>query len=394
MPGPVRILLTFLAAIIVTASLAIEITSTRVMAQGLTGLCTQSENGVTCLFRYTNASAYATDYRYTQTVQYLADTGWTDIGSDSSAPPYAETSVVGHSPDGRSYNITYLQAVIVGLDPDTGYTLRAKSHYEHLTDPTRNWDLYSTVLSIHTLSVLPEAPEQVSVARNEAGDGTTVTWVAPDSVKTLTKFIIQRAELQRTSGVAVWGKEKFFETADGATLTYTDTGLDPDVTYQYQVAGVSSAGTGFYSATVRTLGAVGENDVAVDDRGYDAIPTPNHGQLPTGYDTSTGDVELVAAVDASITQMIGPTGLTWDPDKMRHFLVVLGAGVLAGMALVGNRKLGNRNNGQSMLLAFLLFQAALWLGALMLGFPWHWAMLPTLMTVGLGLIAFGKKVSA
>ena len=390
MSGPLRILLTFLV-VAVAAPLAVMRVAPAAEAQS-TSSCTQTDTTVHCSLLFTarpsGRSNSSTD------IQYLSDGNWVNISSDSTVTPYVITSYVQISLGSSNYRY-YIEADIIGLDPDTEFTIRGQYSYDYIyLGTTEKRDFYSVPVSIHTLANLPEAPEQVSVARNEAGDEATATWVAPDSVKTLTKYIIQRAELQRTSGVAVWGKETFFETADGDTLTYTDTGLDPDVTYQYQVAGVSSAGTGFYSATVRTLGAAGENDVAVDDRGYDAIPTPDHGQLPTGYDSSTGDAELVAAVDASITQMISPTGLTWDPTRMRHFLVVLGAGVLAGMALVGNRKLGNRINGQSILLAFLLFQAALWLGALMLGFPWHWAMLPTLMTVGLGLIAFGKKVTA
>ena len=390
MSGPLRILLTFLV-VAVAAPLAVMRVAPAAEAQS-TSSCTQTDTTVHCSLLFTSRpsgrSNESTD------IQYLSDGNWVNISSDSTVTPYVITSYVQISLGSSNYR-HYIEADIIGLDPDTEFTIRGQYSYDYTySGTTERRYFYSVPVSIHTLANLPEAPEQVSVARNDAGDEATVTWAEPDSVYDLTKYIIQRAELQRTSGVAVWGKETFFETADGATLTYTDTGLDPDVTYQYQVAGASSAGTGFYSATVRTLGAAGENDVGVDDRGYDAIPTPDHGQLPTGYDTSTGDAELVAAVDASITQMIGPTGLTWDPDKMRHFLVVLGAGVLAGAALVGNRKLGNRINGQSILLAFLLFQATLWLGALMLGFPWHWAMLPTLMTVGLGLIAFGKKVTA
>ena len=366
MGGLARYLLMFLAAIVVTAPVVVGMPTDQVMAQS-TSNCTQTDTVVHCSLLFTAQPSGGSNG--SNVIQYLSDGTWVNISGDSTVTPYAITSYVS-IPLGSSRYRYYIEADIIGLDPDTEFTIRGQYSYIGVTGGVRQTLYrYSVPVSIHTLANLPEAPEQVSVARNDAGDEATVSWAAPDSVYDLTKYIIQRSELQRTSGVAVWGKEKFFETADGDTTTYTDTGLDPDVTYQYQVAGVSSAGTGFYSATVRTLGAVGENDIAVDDRGYDAIPTPDHGQLPTGYDTSTGDAELVAAVDASIAQMIGPTGLTWDPDKMRHFLVVLGAGVLAGRALVGNRKLGNRINGQSILLAFLLFQATLWLGALMLGFP-------------------------
>ena len=378
MSGLVRSLLTFLAvAALVTPVVARPAPSAEAQSVG----CTVYEDRVSCFVVLNTTVGSASP-----STEYLSSTGsWTLFSSSTTDSTYAISTWLGAPSSGSSFYI--MQLTLVGLDPDTSYTVRGRvgvspSYY------------YSAPITFHTLAQLPEAPEQVSVARNDDGDQATVTWVAPDSVHSLTKYIIQRAELQRTSGVAVWGKETYFETTDATTLTYTDTGLDPDVTYQYQVAGVSSAGTGFYSATVRTLGAAGENDVDVDDRSYDAIPTPDHGQLPTGYDTSTGDAELVAAVDASLTQIISPTGLTWDPDKMRHFLVVLGSGVVVCLALVGNRKLGNRINGQSILLAFLLFQASLWLGALMLGFPWQWAMLPTLMTVGLGIIAFAKKVTA
>ncbi len=367
MSGLLRILLVCLV-VAVASPLTMMTSSGAVHAQGGSS-CTATKTTVACLFLRTESVSGT----LTLTGQRMSGANWVTQTTISKV----KQTIAG------TY---YIHMVFTGLAPDTEHTLRAQ------IVPYGGSNYYTVPATVRTPADIPDPPEQVSVSRNDAGDEATVDWTAPDG--TLTKFVIQRAELQRTSGVAVWGKETFFETADGDTLTYTDTGLDPDVTYQYQVAAVNANGTGFYSATVRTLGAVGENDVAVDDRGYDAIPTPDHGQLPTGYDTSTGDAELVAAVDASITQMISPTGLTWDPDKMRHFLVVLGAGVLAGAALVGNRKLGNRINGQSILLAFLLFQAALWLGALMLGFPWHWAMLPTLMTVGLGLIAFGKKVTA
>ena len=355
MGGLARYLLMFLAAIVVTAPVVVGMPTGKAMAQS-TSNCTQTDTVVHCSLLFTSSpSGRSND---STDIQYLSDGNWVNISSDSTVTPYAITSYV-NIPLGSSRYRHYIEADIIGLDPDTEFTIRGRYSYDYTySGTTERRYYYSVPVSIHTLANLPEAPEQVSVARNAAGDEATVTWAAPDSVYDLTKYIIQRSELQRTSGVAVWGKEKFLETADGDT----DTGLDPDVTYQCQVSGVSSAGAGYYSSTVRTLGAAGENDVGVDDRGYDAIPTPNHGQLPTGYDTSTGDAELVAAVDASITQMISPTGLTWDPAKMRHFLVVLGSGVLAAAALVGNRKLGNRNNGQSMLLAFLLFQAALWLG--------------------------------
>ena len=391
MSGLSRYLLMFLAAVVVAVPAVVGMPTGQVMAQS-TSSCTQTDATVHCSLLFTLQTSGRSNESID--IQYLSGSTWVDISSVSTATPYSINNIV-RIPIGSGNYRHYVEAHIIGLDPDTTYTIRGQYSFTGLTGGVIQTLSYNSVpVSIHTLAQLPEAPEQVSVARNDDGDQATVSWVAPDSVHALTKYIIQRAELQRTSGVAVWGKETYFETTDATTLTYTDTGLDPDVTYQYQVAGVSSAGTGFYSATVRTLGAAGENDVDVDDRTYDAIPTPDHGQLPTGYDTSTGDAELVAAVDASLTQIISPTGLTWDADKMRHFLVVLGSGALAGLALVGNRKLGNRINGQSILLAFLLFQATLWLGALMLGFPWHWAMLPTLMTVGLGLIASLKKVTA
>ena len=374
MSGLLRTLLTVLVVAAVVASITVIVPARSAGAQSQG--CSVYEDNVSCVV------VFKSTYNSTPVSQFLSSGTWTNISTSTTSTPYAINLYLGSVSSANNWS--YLQITLIGLDDDTAYTIRGKI----------GTGTYSVPVTFRTLANLPEAPEQASVARNDDGDQATVTWTEPDSFRSLTKFIIQRAELQRTSGVAVWGKETYFETTDATTLTYTDTGLDPDVTYQYQVAGVSSAGTGFYSATVRTLGAAGENDVDVDDRTYDAIPTPDHGQLPTGYDTSTGDAELVAAVDASLTQIISPTGLTWDPDKMRHFLVVLGSGVVVCLALVGNRKLGNRINGQSILLAFLLFQASLWLGALMLGFPWQWAMLPTLMTVGLGIIAFAKKVTA
>ena len=343
MYGLARYLVMYLTVTLVVGAMVLGRPNEDVWAQAISR-CVAFDDRVECALAFAG-NPIGSDFVIA--AQYLSDGVWTDIGTDSSTTPYAMGTNAGYASPSSGTRSNITQVTVVGLDPDTTYTLRGLVY--RLSGTTQTHQRYGIPTSVHTLPGLPEAPEQVSIERNDAGDEATVTWVAPDSIHDLTKYVIQRAELQRTSGVAVWGKEKFFETADGDTITYTDTGLDPDVTYQYQVAGVSSAGTGFYSATVRTLGAAGENDVGVDDRGYDAIPTPDHGQLPTGYDTSTGDAELVAAVDASITQMIGPTGLTWDPDKMRHFLVVLGAGVLAGMALVGNRKLGNRINGQSIL---------------------------------------------
>ena len=386
MSGLIRTLLTFLAVVAVAAPLVV-LTPARAAEAQSTTRCTQTKNVVTCDLRYafalTNAVRQAVPVIV---VQYMASDGsWTDIGTDRSAPPWASDVRLDLVQSNR-----YIHLTVTGLDPNTLYTLRASysgrgSNYAAFTH-------YSDSITILTLTNLADAPEQLSVTRNDAGDGATVTWAAPNDA--VTSYLIQRAELQRSSGVAVWGDETYFTTADASSTTHTDTGLDPDKTYQYQVAGVNDNGTGFYSVTVRTIGAAGEVAVTVDDRTFDAIPTPDHGQLPTGYDTSTGDAEMVAAVDSSITQILSPTGLTWDAEKMRHFLVVFGSGGLAGLGLIGNNRLGGKLSGQSVLLAFLLFNLGLWLGVRWLGFPWYWAMLPTLLTVGWGLMTFGRKVTA
>ena len=368
MSGLMRTLLTLLAVAAVAAPLVVLTPAGAAQAQGISS-CTQSKAVVSCLFARSDTwtSISSIKLRY-----------WTPGGTWTSVTPTASSAVTINS-------VRYVQLSYSGLAADTDYVLAASYTASSNT-------YYTASATIHTLANLLEAPEQLNVARNDAGDEATVTWAAPDG--TVTSYLIQRAELQRSSGVAVWGDETYFTTADASSTTHTDTGLDPDKTYQYQVAGVNANGTGFYSTTVRTIGAAGEVAVTVDERTFDAIPTPDHGQLPAGYDTSTGDAEMVAAVEASITQILSPTGLTWDAAKMRHFLVIFGAGTLAGLGLIGNNRLGGKLSGQSVLLAFLLFNLALWLGVLWLGFPWYWAMLPTLLTVGWGLITFGKKVTA
>ena len=279
--------------------------------------CTQSKAVVSCLFvrsdTWTRISSIELQY-------------WTSGGTWTSVTPNASAYVTINS-------VRYVQLSYSGLAANTSYILRASYRASSITG-------YTSSATIHTLANLLEAPEQLNVTRNDAGDEATVTWAAPDG--TVTSYLIQRAELQRSSGVAVWGDETYFTTADASFTTHTDTGLDPDKTYQYQVAGVNDNGTGYYSTTVRTIGAAGEVAVTVDERTFDAIPTPDHGQLPTGYDTSTGDAEMVAAVDSSITQILSPTGLTWDDAKMRHFLVVFGSGGLAGLGLIGNNRLGGQ----------------------------------------------------
>ena len=372
MSGLIRTLLTFLAVAAVAAPLVVLTPAGAAQAQGGASSCTQTEDAVVCLFVYggvTGTGSYSVALAASSVTAYrLSGTSWETIAHTSA------TQV----PIGGQF---YLQVVFTGLTADTTYTLRA--HYASRS---------TGAATIHTAANRADAPEQLNVTRNDAGDEATVTWAAPDG--TVTSYLIQRAELQRSSGVAVWGDETYFTTADASSTTHTDTGLDPDKTYQYQVAGVNANGTGYYSTTVRTIGAAGEVAVTVDERTFDAIPTPDHGQLPTGYDTSTGDAEMVAAVDSSITQILSPTGLTWDAAKMRHFLVVFGSGGLAGLGLIGNNRLGGKLSGQSVLLAFLLFNLGLWLGVRWLGFPWYWAMLPTLLTVGWGLMTFGKKVTA
>ena len=369
MSGLMRTLLTFLAVAAVAAPLVVLTSVNSVHAQGVSS-CTQSKAVVSCLFVRSDSWTSISSIK----LQYWIPGGttWTSVTATSSA--YVTIN-----------SVRYVQLSYSGLAADTSYILRASYRASSLTG-------YTSSATIHTLANLLEAPEQLSLTRNDAGDEATVAWAAPDG--TVTSYLIQRAELQRSSGVAVWGDETYFTTADASSTTHTDTGLDPDKTYQYQVAGVNDNSTGFYSVTVRTIGAAGEVAVTVDDRTFDAIPTPDHGQLPTGYDTSTGDAEMVAAVDSSITQILSPTGLTWDAAKMRHFLVVLGSGALAALGLIGNNRLGGKLSGQSVLLAFLLLNLALWLGVRWLGFPWYWAMLPTLLTVGWGLMTFGRKVTA
>ena len=368
MSGLIRTVLTFLAVAAVATPLVVLTPVNSVHAQGVSS-CTQSKAVVSCLFvrsdTWTRISSIELQY-------------WTSGGTWTSVTPNASAYVTINS-------VRYVQLSYSGLAANTSYILRASYRASSITG-------YTSSATIHTLANLLGAPEQLNVTRNDAGDEATVTWAAPDG--TVTSYLIQRAELQRSSGVAVWGDETYFTTADASFTTHTDTGLDPDKTYQYQVAGVNDNGTGYYSTTVRTIGAAGEVAVTVDERTFDAIPTPDHGQLPTGYDTSTGDAEMVAAVDSSITQILSPTGLTWDDAKMRHFLVVFGSGGLAGLGLIGNNRLGGKLSGQSVLLAFLLFNLGLWLGVRWLGFPWYWAMLPTLLTVGWGLMTFGRKVTA
>ena len=364
MSGLIRTLLTLLAVVAVAAPLVVLTPAGAAQAQGAASSCTQTEDSVVCLFVRTDSVTQSGSI----TVQRLSGTTWATI---------SYSSAIAVTINGQRY----IQAVFTGLTADTTYTLRAIY-----------WNNTTGAATFHTAANRADAPEQLNVTRNDDGDEATVTWAAPDDA--VTSYLIQRAELQRSSGVAVWGDETYFTTADASSTTHTDTGLDPDKTYQYQVAGVNANGTGYYSTTVRTIGAAGEVAVTVDERTFDAIPTPDHGQLPAGYDTSTGDAEMVAAVEASITQILSPTGLTWDAAKMRHFLVIFGAGTLAGLGLIGNNRLGGKLSGQSVLLAFLLFNLALWLGVLWLGFPWYWAMLPTLLTVGWGLITFGKKVTA
>ena len=394
MSGLMRTLLPFLAVAAVATPLVV-LTPARAAEAQSTTRCTQTKNVVSCDLRYVWDITSGYQVVPVIVVQYMASDGsWTDIGTDQSAPPWASDvrldsfyrSSIGAT---RLYD-RYIHLTVTGLGSNTTYTLRGS--YSGRKSNNAAFTAYSDSITIRTLTNLADAPEQLSVTRNDAGDEATVTWAAPNDA--VTSYLIQRAELQRSSGVAVWGDETYFTTADASSTTHTDTGLDPDKTYQYQVAGVNASGTGFYSVTVRTIGAAGEVAVTVDDRTFDAIPTPDHGQLPTGYDTSTGDAEMVAAVDSSITQILSPTGLTWDAAKMRHFLVVFGAGGLAGLGLIGNNRLGGKLSGQSVLLAFLLFNLGLWLGVRWLGFPWYWAMLPTLLTVGWGLMTFGRKVTA
>ena len=329
--GLMRTLLTLLAVAAVAAPLVVMTPAGAAQAQGGANPCTQTEDAVICLYLYGGKSvstSYSTTVSSSVTAQRLSGTSWEAI----------EHTTAALLPVGGQW---YLQVVFTGLTADTSYTLRALYAGR-----------YTASATIHAAANRADAPEQLNVTRNDAGDEATVTWAAPDDA--VTSYLIQRAELQRSSGVAVWGDETYFTTADASLTTYTDTGLDPDKTYQYQVAGVNANGTGYYSTTVRTIGAAGEVAVTVDDRTFDAIPTPDHGQLPTGYDTSTGDAEMVAAVESSITQILGPTGLTWDAEKMRHFLVVFGAGGLAGLGLIGNNRLGGKLSGQSVLLGACL----------------------------------------
>ena len=376
MSGLIRTLLAFLAVVVVVAAVVVPVDSAYAQSAG----CTMYDDRVSCVVTFDESPVSGST-----SALYLSSTGsWVEFGTSATTPPYAVSTWLGAaSSQGSLY---YAQITLFGLTADTTYTVLGRR------GSTRYGYKYSAPVTFHTAANLADAPEQLSVARNDAGDEATVTWAAPDG--TVTSYLIQRAELQRSSGVAVWGDETYFTTADASSTTHTDTELDPDKTYQYQVAGVNDNGTGFYSVTVRTIGAAGEVAVTVDDRTFDAIPTPDHGQLPTGYDAATGDAEMVAAVDSSITQVLGPTGLTWDAAKMRHFLVVFGAGGLAGLGLIGNNRLGGKLSGQSVLLAFLLFNLGLWLGVRWLGFPWYWAMLPTLLTVGWGLMTFGRKVTA
>jgi len=102
-----------------------------------------------------------------------------------------------------------------------------------------------TASNISTASTLAVAPGQVTAVTAGTLTATSVplSWTAPSSGNAPTDYLVQ----YRVTGSGTW---LTFSHAAQTTTAITVTGLTPLTSYDFQIAGVNSAGTGTFSSTL------------------------------------------------------------------------------------------------------------------------------------------------
>jgi streptogramin lyase len=149
---------------------------------------------------------------------------------------------------------------------------------------------------IEPAPIAPGVPTSVTASGTD--EGAEVSWSAPssDGGSEVTSYVVYR------DGVEV------HETADGSTLSFTDSGLSNGTTYEYEVAAVNAAGEGAKSspvaeATPRTVpGAPTSVTASGTDEGAEvswSAPSSDGGSEVTSYVVYRDGVEVHETADGS-----------------------------------------------------------------------------------------------
>ncbi|MCA1799856.1 MAG: fibronectin type III domain-containing protein [Actinobacteria bacterium] len=174
------------------------------------------------------------------------------------------------------------------LSPGTAYTFRVKGTAS-TTNGTGGDGDYSSYRTMYTLCAAPGQPTASDIKDTKA----TISWGA---VTGATSY-----EVQRRIGTGSWSTVR---TQTGTS--WTNTGLDPDVQYGYQVRAINSAGAGAYSAE-RTLTTVALPDVPTA-LSLDVIETHS---LTISWSTASGAASYqVQRLDADLNIEQVWTGIT------------------------------------------------------------------------------------
>ena len=414
-------------------------------------------------------------FTHTPSLAYLLDVVRT--GTSSSYTYSADLYITGSTR-------VYTDATVL----DSGiYRYRVRAVDGDIGGPWSSWRVRIGSEAAQTVS---PAPLNVEVTRTADWTAAILTWDAvPQDV---TEYVIRRQNMVvRDDFIFGEGTRTFTVAAStgDATGDYTDSGIDGDTTYQYEVAAKVAAGQGPFSEPVLTAGRQDPTS-SVDRSGVftspnlegfspvvdeDAAPTAHEiaiaapssawpirveamateAILLSGDGTATGcanlesslvvtrgaptfwlyaceadklttiqlrrdgDRSLLAeyrihtksprtppptppspgaigtpssddplSIEPIIDEVMRNSGIGYDMGALKHFLVIAGAvGMAAVPLLAGGRGPSN------IVIAFLVFNIGLWLGALWMGFPWYWALIPTALTVGLGIMAGARSVA-
>ena len=164
----------------------------------------------------------------------------------------------------------------IGVDSYIDNTVSADKTYQYRIRASRGFSNWSDWSGFVFTGAKPEVdidpPSNVRLSRAHDNSEVTVSWTAP--VGELDNYTLQRQEM-----VVVGGSTMFANAVtlggnnwiDGATTTYTDSGILPGSTYEYRLASVVDDGLGDYTAWARSsprvtsLGGAPENLRYVDD---------------------------------------------------------------------------------------------------------------------------------
>ncbi|UYO96651.1 fibrinogen-like YCDxxxxGGGW domain-containing protein [Microbacterium sp. M28] len=221
--------------------------------------------------------------------------------------------------------------VPAGVLVDGTNLLAASIHANYRSTPDLSFDLAFTA----ERGEAPTAPAAVGgLTAVTTTDAATLTWTAPASGTAPQSYVVHRD-----------GQE--IGTTDAATLTFADTGLAPETSYEYSVTAVAfgtlTSPAATVTATTKALPTEDELPVVIENGAtwswrYSADPLPADWNAPSFDDSAwaSGPGLFARGVAAAATN-IDPTPLATKPlsAQFRHaFVVEEAAGVLDGTVTV------------------------------------------------------------